>query len=465
MTPLENLLLKWHHGSLTPEERAELNAWLATPEGRARLWEEFAFDADLLEALQAEKARVHALGQARAFETIEVGNQQVFEELPRAGGRAISSLLATLRWKIALTAAGGILVLSAVLFVPTGNRAIARIEGNGTGAAILRGSKSVAANGGQAVKSGDGIRTSVRAGATVVYHDEPTRLTLEPATHIRMEKSATGKRLELLRGTLAASVAPQPKGQPLIVVTPHAEARVLGTEFLLAVEPQSSRLEVLDGSVQFVNRDDGKALVVNGGTFATAAKGGGIVARSLLAEPWQSQDIGEVGLRGVARLDGNNRCTAKGAGRNNCTTRDQFHFVYRTLDGDGEIKARVVTMELTHKEARAGVVIRESLKTGTPHAFLFLQAGGGMEFERRPNMESKTTRICNDTAPYWVRLARKGDVVTAFKSPDGVTWTKAGAETIRMGRRIYVGLGVTSWNNSTLATSNFDNVSVLNSSR
>ena len=88
MTPLEDLLLKWHQGSLTPEEQAELNACLGTAEGRARLREEFAFDADLLEALQAEKARAHALEQARAFETIEVGNSEVFEGSPRAGWRA-----------------------------------------------------------------------------------------------------------------------------------------------------------------------------------------------------------------------------------------------------------------------------------------------------------------------------------------------------------------------------------------
>ena len=65
------------------------------------------------------------------------------------------------------------------------------------------------------------------------------------------------------------------------------------------------------------------------------------------------------------------------------------------------------------------------------------------------------------STPYWVRLARKGDTITAYKSADGVNWTQTGSDRFKMGKRIYVGLGVSSWNNSQLATSIFDNVKVI----
>ena len=311
-----------------------------------------------------------------------------------------------------------------------------------------------------AVKSGDLIETSAGRGATVVFLKELTRLELQASTQLRLESTDDGKRLELRQGAITVKAAPQPKGQPMVVTTPHAEAKVLGTEFLLAVTAHSSRLEVLDGTVQFANRDDGKAVVVNGGFFATAARGVEMAARSLLPGPWHSQDIGEVGLPGVARLDGS-RCTAKGAGRNTCKTKDQFHFVYQPLDGDGEIIARVVNLELSHPGAKAGVVMRESLKTSAPHAFLFLRPGSGVEFERRPKFESKTARVGSEATPCWVRLSRQGDLITAYRSSDGLAWSLAGSETIKMGRRIYVGLGVTSWDNGALATSVFDNVSAL----
>jgi hypothetical protein len=350
--------------------------------------------------------------------------------------------------------------LGAVFFLAVRGGTFARIEAGARGVTVLRGFKPMAWTRDMAVRSGDQIQTSSGGGATVVFLKEPTRLELQGSTYLRLESTDDGKRLELRQGVITVKAAPQPKGQPMVVTTPHGEAKVLGTEFLLAVTAQSSRLEVLGGTVQFASRDDGRAVVVNGGFFATAAKGVELSARSLLPGPWHSQDIGDVGLPGVARLDGN-RCTAKGAGRNSCKTKDQFHFVYQPLEGDGEIIARVVDLEMSRPGARAGVVMRESLKTSAPHAFLFLRPGGVIEFERRPKIESKTARVGSETAPGWVKLARQGDVITAYTSPDGLAWSEAGSETIRMQPRICIGLGVTSWDNSALATSVFDHVSAL----
>jgi hypothetical protein len=64
-------------------------------------------------------------------------------------------------------------------------------------------------------------------------------------------------------------------------------------------------------------------------------------------------------------------------------------------------------------------------------------------------------------APYWVRAVRSGNSFSAFKSIDGVTWTQIGTtQTITMGASVYIGLAVTSKNNSLLNTATFDNVSV-----
>jgi hypothetical protein len=329
---------------------------------------------------------------------------------------------------------------------------------------VLRSGKSVAATTRATVKSGDVIQTSASANTAIEYLKESTRIKLAPNTRLRLEETNSAKRIELIQGTMTAVVAPQPRGRPMLVLTPHAEAIVMGTEFLLAVSAESSRLEVLDGVVQFVNREDGKSVMVSGGYFATAANGLELLARSLLPEPWHSQDVGEVGLTGAARMEGS-RCLAKGAGRNTCLTKDQFHFVYQVLDGDGEVIARILNLETTHPDGKAGVVIRESLKTAAPHAFLFLRPDGRIEFEHRPMVESKTDRVSRESAPFWLRLARKGEVITAYASRDGSAWTRAGTERLKLGKRIYIGLGVSSWDNASLATSVFDNVRVLASTR
>ena len=67
----------------------------------------------------------------------------------------------------------------------------------------------------------------------------------------------------------------------------------------------------------------------------------------------------------------------------------------------------------------------------------------------------------HEAAPCWVRLVRQGSLVTAYKSPDGAAWSEVGSESIKMGRRIFIGLGVSSWNNAALAASVFENMSVL----
>ncbi|HEX6973811.1 MAG TPA: hypothetical protein VF147_05380, partial [Vicinamibacterales bacterium] len=63
-------------------------------------------------------------------------------------------------------------------------------------------------------------------------------------------------------------------------------------------------------------------------------------------------------------------------------------------------------------------------------------------------------------APYWVRLDRSGDVITAYQSADGTDWTLVGSDTIPMGTTVYVGLGVSSHTTSSTATATFDNVTI-----
>ena len=62
-------------------------------------------------------------------------------------------------------------------------------------------------------------------------------------------------------------------------------------------------------------------------------------------------------------------------------------------------------------------------------------------------------------APHWVRLTRVGNVLTGYRSTDGITWTTVGSETIAMAATTYIGLAVTSHLDGTINSSTFDNVS------
>ena len=105
-------------------------------------------------------------------------------------------------------------------------------------------------------------------------------------------------------------------------------------------------------------------------------------------------------------------------------------------------------------------MIRDNLKPNAPQAFLYLKAGSGLEFAHRSQSQNIIDGVGIEAAPYWVRLARRGEWVQAYKSADGQNWKQVGSERIKMHGKIYVGLGVNSWDNSKLTTSVFDNVSV-----
>jgi hypothetical protein len=57
-----------------------------------------------------------------------------------------------------------------------------------------------------------------------------------------------------------------------------------------------------------------------------------------------------------------------------------------------------------------------------------------------------------------VRLVRSGNTFTAYASPDGSTWTFVGTDTIPMAASVYIGLVVTSHNNTVIDTAMVDSV-------
>ncbi|MBA3231611.1 MAG: hypothetical protein H0T05_02215 [Acidobacteria bacterium] len=180
-----------------------------------------------------------------------------------------------------------------------------------------------------------------------------------------------------------------------------------------------------------------------------------------LPSGWSSRDLGAVGATGSASAS-TGVYTVRGAGADIWGTADAFHFAYREISGDGRIVARVTGLNDTHRWAKAGVMIRESLTAGSRHAMMVTSPSMGMAFQRRPSTsgESVQTAGSGSAAPQWVALERSGNVIFAHESSNGVNWTLVGSQTIAMNQNVYVGLAVTSHVQGTLTTATFDNVIV-----
>jgi phosphatidylserine/phosphatidylglycerophosphate/cardiolipin synthase-like enzyme len=176
---------------------------------------------------------------------------------------------------------------------------------------------------------------------------------------------------------------------------------------------------------------------------------------------WQSHDIGSVGVAGAASASGGT-FTVRGSGEDVWGGVDAFHFVYRTLSGDGAITARVTAVNGTEAWTKVGVMIRGTASAQSAHAFMLVSSARGVAFQRRAAdgaLSSSTTGGAG-AAPRWVRLTRTGNSVSAFVSSDGVNWSLVGSDTIALPANALVGLAVTSHDSSQLATGTFDSVTV-----
>jgi hypothetical protein len=178
-----------------------------------------------------------------------------------------------------------------------------------------------------------------------------------------------------------------------------------------------------------------------------------------LPPPWQSQDIGPVGLAGSASVSGGT-FTLNGSGADIWGGADQLNYVYQRLTGDVTIVARVVSVGNTHPWAKTGVMIRETLDPSSRNALMALTPGNGLDFQKRLTSGGGTSRSATaGVAPRWVKLVRSGNNFTGYQSSDGTTWTQVGTTTITMTSSVYAGLAVSSHDNTVLCNSIFDGVS------
>ncbi len=180
-----------------------------------------------------------------------------------------------------------------------------------------------------------------------------------------------------------------------------------------------------------------------------------------LPSGWLNQDVGSVGVAGSASYAGG-IFTVRGSGQQIWNTADGLHYVYQSLSGDGTIVARVGSLTGGASTQSAGVMIRETLAANSKHAYVAFSQSQ-IYFTNRTTTGGTTSAqsLTGKTLPYWVKLTRSGNTFTAAASPDGVSWVQVGApRTISMTSAVYVGLAVSSGQNSTLATGTFDNVSL-----
>lgn len=174
---------------------------------------------------------------------------------------------------------------------------------------------------------------------------------------------------------------------------------------------------------------------------------------------YTGMDIGGIARGNTVTITDGVAYDVTGGGPNVAATEDGFHFAYKQLSGDFDIKVKVESLTNTDPIARAGLMARETLNADSRNAFSFVTADSGFRFSRRTSTGGDTTWTKTGTVNYaigaWVRLRRIGDTYIGYYSTNGTSWTQTGSVSINMGSTVYVGMGVSSRTTSALATAKF----------
>ncbi|MGP3916435.1 hypothetical protein [Nonomuraea sp. 10N515B] len=156
---------------------------------------------------------------------------------------------------------------------------------------------------------------------------------------------------------------------------------------------------------------------------------------------------------------GEGPCPAPLVGPDGTAVRDKYYFVHQPLKGNGSITARVSDMtgqirlpdvvpgvrnvkEGVVPWAKAGLLLRQSLKQGSPYAAVMLTGDHGVRMQYNYTHDVPGGP---HNGPQWLRLTRSGDTVTGYESDDGKTWTEVATVTLTgLPETVEIGLFATS---------------------
>jgi hypothetical protein len=156
-------------------------------------------------------------------------------------------------------------------------------------------------------------------------------------------------------------------------------------------------------------------------------------------------------------------------------TADQFHFVFREISGDFDVAVRVESFTPAHLYSKTGLMMRESLDTASAHVMFLVFSNdeprnnnlGAYEMQFRPKAGDNCQAIYPAVLPpappefpaafpnCWLRVARRGNLFSAYASTDGKTWKLYGEKVLPLADSLKVGLALTSHKPEKLARASF----------
>lgn len=242
-------------GLASVAERAELAVLMKRDPARLAQFAAIARQHGLLSELLAVPGAPPAVEEATAAEAPIGGATQVLRRGSRRARMFHRRRPTGAGTWFAAAAALALVVLGGVLLWESRGEVVGHLHSSATTAR------------GSAVHAGDRLRPA--PGERLVLRDG-SRISFSAGTRVTMVGVT---RIEVGAGILTVDAAPRAASAALVITSPVAEARVVGTRFVVAVDTVRTRLDVSEGLVRFTRSADGAALDVPADAWAEIADG------------------------------------------------------------------------------------------------------------------------------------------------------------------------------------------------
>jgi regulation of enolase protein 1 (concanavalin A-like superfamily) len=175
-------------------------------------------------------------------------------------------------------------------------------------------------------------------------------------------------------------------------------------------------------------------------------------------------DVGAPEKAGSGNYDATSgRYILHGSGANMWGAHDEFHFVWRKVQGDFVLKARLVLSGPgVEAHRKAGLMVRASLDTAAPYVDGVIHGSGPAMLQSRPGIgaDGKMMPMGIPDADF-VQIERRGDTYVVSASKQGGPFERRELAQVELGKEVYVGLFVCAHNGQVVEEADFWDVQLV----
>jgi hypothetical protein len=157
-----------------------------------------------------------------------------------------------------------------------------------------------------------------------------------------------------------------------------------------------------------------------------------------LSPSWGTFDV--AAPTGSTQVNGQLRITGGGPGLTG--TRDGVRFLHQPASGDVDVAVRVASVGTS--TGFGGLMLRSDLGAGSAFVAVGISGSGAVSFRRRASggqtATSQQSAAATPPFPLWLRLAKEGPSVTAYRSADGLSWQAVGTATVAFPSGFHAGV-------------------------